>query len=163
MLTVLLNAGGGEHVAGGSVQNGFRCELRLLGVRIVQEQQAHSSSGRSERSSLAMISIIQAICANRRCVFICLLKSPRLAAQPALPPVLFDYHLCCFPPLSAPQRWPLFCACVALCIQFPHVEVSQMRCAISMSVTANLCVTLCVLDFTLLSKMFRWSQRCFFW
>lgn len=51
------------------------------GVRIVQEQQAHSSSGRSERSSLMMISIIQAICANRRRVFIRLLESTRLAAR----------------------------------------------------------------------------------
>lgn len=69
---------------------GVQCELTFLGVRIVQEQQAHSSSGRSERSSLMMISIIQAICANRRRVFIRLLESARLAAQPALPPVLFE-------------------------------------------------------------------------
>lgn len=84
-------------------RRGFQCELTFLGVRIVQEQQAHSSSGRFERSSLMMISIIQAICANRRHVFICLLKSPRLAAQPALPPVLFDYHLCCFFPPTLPK------------------------------------------------------------
>lgn len=106
MLTVpvILNSGGGGPVAGRSVQEGFRCELTFLGVRIVQEQQAHSSSGRSERSSLMMISIIQAICANRRRVFICLLESARLAAQPALPPVLFDYHLCCFfPPQTLPK------------------------------------------------------------
>lgn len=69
-------------MAGGSIQEGFRCEPTFLGVRIVQEQQAHGSSGRFERSSLMMISIIQAICANRRRVFIRLLKSTRLAAQP---------------------------------------------------------------------------------
>lgn len=82
-------------------RRGFHVELTFLGVRIVQEQQAHSSSGRIERSRLVMISIIQAICANRRRVSICLLKSLRLAAQPTLPPPLFDYHLyCSYPPYS---------------------------------------------------------------
>lgn len=116
MLTVrvLLNTGGGGHVAGGSVLEGFRCELTFLGVRIVQEQQAHGSSGRFERSSLMMISIIQAICANRRRVFICLLKSLRLAAQPALPPVLFDYHLCCFFPQRSPKMTIVLCLCWSL-------------------------------------------------
>lgn len=68
-LGIFLNTGDGGREAGGPVQEGFQCELTFLGVRIVQEQQADSSSGRSERSSLMMISIIQAICANRRCVF----------------------------------------------------------------------------------------------
>lgn len=76
-------------MAGGSIEEGSQCEPTFLGVRIVQEQQAHSSFGRSERSSLMMISIIQAICANRHSVFIHLLKSTRLAAQSALPTVLF--------------------------------------------------------------------------
>lgn len=153
MLTVRvhLNTGGGGHVAGGSVPERFRCELTFLRVRIVQEQQAHCSSGRTERSCLMMISIIQAICANRRRVFICLLKSPRLAAQTALPPVLFDYHLCSFFSPSASERWPLLCACVGLCIQFPCVGVFQRTCAMSTSVTANLCLTLRALNFTLLS------------
>ena len=95
---VFLNPEVGGRAAGGSAQEGLWRELTFLGVRIAQEQQAHSSSGRCERSSLMMIAIIQAICANRRHVFICLLRSPRLAVQPALPPVLFDYHLCCFFP-----------------------------------------------------------------
>lgn len=129
-------------------RTGFWYELTFLGVRVVQEQQAHSSFERFERSRLVMISLIQTICANRRHVFICLLKSPRLAAQPAPPPVLFDYHLRCFSTI-APQRWPLFCFSVGLCIQFPCVGLSQRRCAVSTSVTANLCVTLHILDFTL--------------
>lgn len=70
-------AGGG----GGAGEGVLDVNQHFWGVRIVQEQQAHSSSGRSERSSLMMISIIQAICANRRRVFIRLLESTRLAAR----------------------------------------------------------------------------------
>lgn len=160
LLTVLLNSGGGGHVAGGSVQGlrgGVQCELTFLGVRIVQEQQAHSSSGRSERSSLMMISIIQAICANRRRVFIRLLESARLAAPPALPPVLFDYHLRCCPPLptNAPQRWPLFRVRVGLRRQFPCAGVSQRRCAISVSLTASFLSYCACPGFHFVAQMFR--------
>lgn len=59
-------------------------EPTFLLVGIVQEQQAHYSSGRGEQSSLRMIAIIQAICANKSSVFIyCLVLrlSPRLSPQ----------------------------------------------------------------------------------
>ncbi len=141
-------------------KRGFQCELTFLGVRIVQEQQAHGSSGRFQRSSLMMISIIQAICANRCRVFIHHLKIVSSGSSAPLPSVLFDYHLFCFSPTFSKDD---HCSVpVGLRIQFPCVGVSQ-GCAASVSVTANPCVTLRVLDFTLFRGkkqiQFCYSQR----
>lgn len=119
LLTVgfFLNTGDGGRAAGGPVQEGFQCELTFLGVRIVQEQQADSSSGKSERSSLIMISIIQAICANRRCVFSSI-SSNRLVWQAGLLSHQSYLIIICaaFFPANSHQRWPLFCVSDDLCM-----------------------------------------------